>query len=223
VIEIPTEEAKPTAEGVPDGCVRVGAHLWMTDGKGRLVRRDSIKPAEVLEDEVVRKIMAHAIALSEQVARFKQHTLDDFDGLLGLLAQNYGVVRGGIKGNISLYTFDRLMKCDLAVADRIEFGPELQSAKALVDECLMDWTSEAVAALQTIVQGAFDVDQKGNISPAKLFALLRYDITDERWQRAMKAIRDSIRPMGTKEYVRFYRRPTHRDAFENVTINIAAA
>jgi hypothetical protein len=196
--EIQTQEpAAIPAKPVPPGCELIGGNLWMFNGKGHLVRRENVSAVDQLQDEVVRKIMGYAEELSAQVARFKQHTLKDIGDFIGLIAQDYGDVRGGVKGNISLYSFDQTLRIDLAVADRIEFGPQLHSAKALVDECLMEWSAESNAALQTIVQGAFNVDQKGRISPAALFTLLRYDVADERWQRAMTAIRDSIRPVGT--------------------------
>lgn len=55
------------------------------------------------------------------------------------------------------------------------------------------------------------------------FLLLKLDITDERWVQAMKAIRDAIRPNGTREYVRFYQRERPQDRFEAVTITLSAA
>lgn len=221
---IPTDLNTPSpAEAPPPGCTWVGDRLYMTDTKGRLVPRSSVKAIDLLQDETVRKIMAFAEDLSAQVARFRQHTLQDIGDLIGLLAQEYGVVRGGVKGNITLMTVDGLMKVDLAVADRIVFGPELQQAKALVDECLMEWSADSNAALQTIVQSAFNVDRQGYVSPAALFSLLRHDIADPRWKRAMDAIRDSIRPVGTKEYVRFYRRGGPSEAWQAVTINVAVA
>ncbi len=58
---------------------------------------------------------------------------------------------------------------------------------------------------------------------AELFGLLRLEIADERWQRAMKAIRDSIRVEGTKEYVRFYERSDARQAWKAITIDLAVA
>jgi hypothetical protein len=214
-----------TAPGVvvPPGCELIGGNLWMHDNRGRLVRRELVKAADLIEDEMVRKVMAFAEALSAQIARFKQHTFDDIVSHIALLDQEYGVAKGGVKGNLTLTRFDGLAQIQLQVAEQIKIGPSLQQAKSLVDECLTEWSSNAPAALQTIVQGAFDVDKLGHVRPTKLFALLRYDIADERWQRAMKAIRDSMRPEGTKEYVRFYRRADHKSKFENVTINLAAA
>ena len=80
------------------------------------------------------------------------------------------------------------------------------AAKALIDECLAEWTQDSRQELKTIVQQAFDVNKEGNISTAKVLALRSYKIDDEKWQRAMKAIDDSLHTQTTREYIRIHRR-----------------
>ena len=208
---------------VPDHIIVISGEKHLKDPKGRLVPVDTIKAETLLEDETVRTILTFAQELEAQIKRFKQHTLADVTGFLSLIAQNYGVTRGGTKGNLTLTTFDGLQKVQVAVADQVAFGPQLQAAKALVDECLGEWTSDSNAALRTIVQAAFDTEKEGEVSPAKLFPLLRHDIDDPRWKRAMEAIVDAIQIRGTKEYVRFYRRARATDRWEHVSIDVASA
>lgn len=202
---------------------QVGGKPYMRSTKGHLVPVESISPVDLLMDEMVRKIHGYAEALSAQVARFKQHTADDIYGFMALLAQEYDIVRGGPKGNVTFQSFDGLLRVSVQTAERVTFGPELQAAKALVDACLLDWSAESGAELRTIVQNAFNVDKQGDVSPARMFSLLRYRIEDERWKRAMKAVTDSIRPIGTKEYFRFHRRESASAPWQLVTIDLAAA
>src|SRR3546814_5491270 len=115
----------------------------MADAKANLVPVEAIKPADLLMDETVRKITGFARDLSAQIARFKGHTFEDVNGLQALIAQEYGVTVGGRKGNITLTSFDGCEKVQVQVADLIEFGPELQAAKALVDECLSEWSADS--------------------------------------------------------------------------------
>lgn len=125
------------------GVVTVGDRDYMTDPRGALVPLGTIKAQDKLIDETVRKIMGFAADLSAQVARFKGHTFDDIGSLQALLDQEYGAKAGGPKGNVTLTTFDGLQRVTLKMADLIEFGPELQAAKKLVDECLNDWSADA--------------------------------------------------------------------------------
>jgi hypothetical protein len=182
-----------------------------------------VKPADKLEDEMVRKVFAFALDLSAQIARFKDHTYADLNGFQQLHEQDYGSRAGGAKGNVTFQTVDGLMQIKLQVADVIEFGSQLQQAKALIDECLLEWGSDARPEIRAVITSAFSVEKEGQINKANLFLLLKLDIGDERWTRAMTAIRDAIRVTGTKEYVRFYQRRRPQDRFETVTIDLAAA
>lgn len=229
--DMPIIPASPEIEFIPcrvppavtTGIVEVGSQKFMRDTKGRLVPVELVKAADKLEDEMVRKVMAFANDLSAQIARFKEHTFADLNGFQQLLEQDYGARAGGEKGNVTFQTVDGLMQIKLQVADVIEFGPQLQQAKALIDECLLEWGADARPEIKAVVTSAFSVEKEGQINKANLFLLLKLDIVDERWAKAMKAIRDAIRPNGTKEYVRFYQRERPQDRFEAVTITLSAA
>jgi hypothetical protein len=195
---------------------------YMRDPSGSLVPIENIKPQDTLMDEVVGKIFAFAVDLSGQIARFKEHTFADLTGFQELLKQEYDVKkREGWKGNYTLSSFDGLKKVTVQIAERVDFGPELQVAKTLVDECLREWSADSSANLRSIVNRAFAVDQQGKINKAELFSILRLEIDDERWQRAMKAIRDSMRITGTTEYVRFYERSSPAAPWKPISLDIA--
>lgn len=214
--------AAPEAS-LPGGMIMRDGRAWMVDDRGAHVPLESVKPAHKLEDEIVRKIMGYAETLSAQVGRFMVHTMADLNGHDDLLAQEYRVKRRGKKGNRTYQSYDGLMKVQVQVADVISFGPELQQAKALIDECLNSWSEDSQAELRVFVTQAFDVDQEGKVRPAELFRLRRFEIQDERWLNAMRAIDDAVRPRGTKQYVRFYKRSSVEAAWEPVTIDLARA
>ncbi len=205
------------------GVVVFNGREYMTDAKGDLVALSNVKAEDKLEDEAVRKIIAFAIDLSAQITRFRDHTMADLGSLDALLAQEYGAKIGGKKGNKTYQTFDGLMRVQVQVADQITFGPQLQVAKALIDECLNEWSADSRPEIQSIVTRAFRTDKEGQINKAELFMLLRLDIADERWNRAMDAIRASIRVTGSKEYVRFYHRHSIEDGWDAITIDLAKA
>lgn len=215
--------AETTNRIFEEGEVVIGGEPHMRDGKGRLVPVSTIKPADKLEDETVRKIIGFARDLSARIGRFKQHTFDDLGALEGLLAQEYGASKGGAKGNKTFMSFDGLLKVQVQVQDHIDFGPQLQVAKELIDECLNEWAADANAELRTIVTRAFNTDKAGQINRAEIFMLLRLDIEDERWKRAMEAIRDAMRVVGSKTYVRCYSRPNLEMGWSAITLDMAKA
>ncbi len=206
---------------IPDGRVTIDGVEHLRDAKGGLQPVSLIKPQHLLQDEVVRKIVGYAVALSDQVARFKAHTFDDVGAFGAILQEEYDAKLGGAKGNMTLMTHDGLMKVQVQVADYIDFGPELQTAKALVHECLNEWAAGARDEIRAIVTRAFNTDKPGQINRSEIFMLLRLDIKDDRWVRAMNAIRDAMRVVGSKTYVRVYRRDTYDGAWVPVSIDLA--
>jgi hypothetical protein len=214
-----TETATTTADHI----VTVGDDRYMRDAKGALVPLSLVKPQHSLEDELVRKVFGFAEELSGQITRFKAHTFEDVASFQSLLEQHYGARAGGAKGNVTFQSYDGTRKVQVQIADQLSFGAELTVAKKLVDECLIEWGAESRPEIRALVNRVFSVEKEGQINRGELFSILRLDIPDERWQRAMDAIRDAIRVVGTKAYVRFYKRDAADGPWRAVSIDLAAA
>lgn len=212
-----------TPADMPTGITEVDGKPYMHDAKGGLKPVELIKPADKLIDDQVRMIFGHALALSDQVARFKGHTFDDLGALDAMLAQEYGLKVGGAKGNKTYLTHDGLFKIEIRVSDLMTFGPELQIAKGLIDECLNEWAADSRPEIRAIVTRAFNTDKEGQINRSEIFMLLRLEIEDPRWQEAMRAIRDAIRVIGSKTYMRFSKRNAFDASWEPITIDLSKA
>lgn len=211
--------------GAQEGVEIIGGKLFWIDHKGGYVRDELVKDKDKLEDQTVRKIIKFARDLSAQVARFKVHTMADLAALDQLVAEKYGFIKTGNKGkgNRTYMTVDGLFRVTVQVAEFMDFGPELQIAKALVDECLMEWSADSRPEIQTIVTKAFNTDQEGKVNRSEILMLLRLDIRDPRWLQAMDAIRDAQRPRSAKEYVRFAMRENTKQDWTAITVDMAKA
>lgn len=212
-----------TPADIPDGRKVIEGHTYMGDGKGGWQPLETIKAQHLLEDETVRKIVSFAIPLSEQVARFKAHAFEDIGDFEAVLDQEYGAKKGGKRGNKTLSTVDGLYRVEVRVSDRIDFGPELQVAKTLFDECLNEWSAEARAELRGLVTDAFNTDKQGTINRALVFTLLRRESDDPRWKRGQDAIRDAMRVIGSTVYIRCAQRDRPDAPWEYIEISLARA
>lgn len=74
-------------------------------------------------------------------------------------------------------------------------------AKELIDEYLTDITSNASSDVRTIVNLAFKVKQ-GRMDVKRLMELKQCNIQDERWQKAMAIIADSVTVSSTTPCLR---------------------
>lgn len=215
---------KPSQPAViPTGVQTLNGAEYMADTKGNLVPVELIKPAHQLEDQTVRGIIGYAKSLSDQVKRFKGHTFSDLSEFEAILFADYEVKKGGSKGNKTFRSHDGLFKVQVQVSDQIDFGPELNVAKELIDECMNEWTTGGRPEIRAIVTRAFNTDKAGQINKSELFMLRRLEIDDPRWQRAMTAIDDAIRVVGSTKYVRCYERETFDGSWKAITIDLAKA
>lgn len=217
-------EAAMVEAGPAEGVELIDGKLFWIDHQGSYIRDELVKPKDKLEDQTVRKIIRYARDLAAQMARFKGHTTADLDALDALVAEKYGFVKRGNKGkgNRSYMTFDGLMRVTVQVAEFMDFGSELQVAKGLVDECLNEWSAESRPEIQTIVTQAFNTDQEGKVNRTEILKLLRLDIKDERWAKAMDAIRDAQRPRSSKEYIRFGIKEDQKAPWVTITLDLAS-
>lgn len=215
--------AAPSIPAADIGVVVVDGQNYLRDPRGALVPIAAVKAADKLEDELVRKVVGYAQPLAAEIARFRAHTFDDVDDFVDMLEQEHGAKRGGSKGNLTFTSYDGCLRVLVAVADVTVFGPALQVAKGLVDECLAEWAGDAGVELKTIVTQAFNVEKASKINRAALLQLRRFDFKDERWVRAMAAVSDAERSIGSKRYVRIYRRANPKAQWEQVSIDLAAS
>lgn len=194
--------------------------LWR-DAQGRLVPIEMIKPIDQERDRLVRQLVGRAYELNQELAQFKAAAFGDVDAFVDLSAEQYDVHLGGKKGNVTLVTFDGRYKVIRAKADSIVFDERLQAARALIDECLADWTVGARSEVKLLINDAFRTDTRGEIRTASVLALRRLAIEDERWKRAMTAIGEACQVASTTSYLRLYERVGDTDQYVPISLDIA--
>lgn len=194
---------------------------YRQDAQGRLIPESMIKPIDLERDVLVRHLVDGASELNGALCDFKQMAFGDIKAFIEMSFEEYGARVGGKKGNVTLFSFDGRYKIQLAVQESIVLDERLQAARALIDECLRDWTEGARPEVVTLVNDAFRTDTKGEIRTARVLALRRLEIGDERWQRAMKAIGDACQVIGSKSYLRFYERVGETDQYQPIPLDLA--
>jgi len=202
-----------TATTIPEG--------YREDAKGALIPLTMIKPIDLARDELVLELVLKAKAQSTALRELKHRVFADINAFVDLSAEKYDVQLGGKKGNLTLYTFDGKYKVQVAISERMVFDERLQAAKSLIDECITAWSQGSRDEIKVLVQAAFQTDQEGRINTGRVLSLRRMHIRDEKWQKAMDAIGESLQVVGSKEYVRFYERVAE-DKYEPISLDLAA-
>ncbi|WP_104565824.1 DUF3164 family protein [Ralstonia mannitolilytica] len=194
---------------------------FMTNAQGHLVPKELVKPIDMARHQLVEELFQLAVKQQELLRQLKARAFQDIEAFVEMSAEQYGVKLGGVKGNVSLPSFDGKYKITLQRAESLKFDERLQAAKAIIDELLTEWAADSRPEIQAIIQRAFDTDKEGNLNTGRVLSLRNLDIKDARWQQAMTAIGDSVQVVGTKSYVRFYRRIEGSDEYEGVLLDFA--
>lgn len=206
---------KTTTPAIPEG------YLQRADGS--LIHESLVKPIDKARDQLVQELFHKAATVKKDMAFFKANAFADIAAFIDLSAEEYDTKLGGKKGNVTLFSHDGKYKIQFAVSENIQFDERLQAAKALIDECIKDWSQGSSPEIQVLVQDAFKENKEGSLNHGRILGLRRLDIKDERWKNAMLAIGESIQVVGSKQYIRFYERREDTDKYDAIALDMAAA
>lgn len=195
---------------------------YWENAKGNLVPESKVKPIDKLRDQLVKDLCASAEVMSQAMGKFKLKTLGDVHAFIEASVEQYDVKIGGKKGNVTLMSFCGKSKVVLQMQDRITFGEQLQAAKVLIDKCVTRWSAGSNDNIKVLITDAFQVDKEGLINTGRVLGLLRLDIKDDDWKKAMQAIADSRQVADTKPYIRFYKRAEASAEWKPITMDLAA-
>ena len=203
-----------TQTTIPDG--------YMQDASGRLIPMSLIAPIDMQRHELVLEIVGHAQEVSSAIEKLKTQTMGDIEAFIDLSFEKYNVQQGGKKGNVTLTSHDGKYKVQRSISEKLVFDERLQAAKELIDVCIHRWAADSNDNIKALVEHAFQTDKQGKINTARIFSLMKLEIKDEDWIKAMEAIKDSIQVAGSKSYIRIYERVDQSEDYRPIPLDIAA-
>lgn len=204
-----------TKINVPEG--------FMLNARGGLDPVAIVKDVDKLRDDMVHEIVNESIQKHKELQEMKIRFFSTIDAFVRLSAEKYNLNYGGKKGNMTFLSYDGMYKVVVSVNENIFFDERLQIAKELIDQCIQDWATDSRNEIKALIQDAFYVGKSGKLDKNRILGLRRLDIQDERWQKAMTAISDSIQIAGSREYIRIYERdPNNSDKYNLINLDIAA-
>lgn len=195
---------------------------YMQNAQGHLVPLEQVREQDKLRDSIVNELAEMAVGINKSLMQFKIRALNDIADLIQVAADKYEVDLGGKKGNISLNSYNGKYKIQRVYAERITFTEELEAAKKLITQCIDDWSADANDNIRALVDRAFKANRNGQIKTAEILGLLRLEIKDEPWLKAMEALKDSIAVSGSTVYVRVYQRIENSEQYRLIPLDLAS-
>lgn len=185
-----------TTKKIPDG--------YLQDARGRLTPVDTVSEQDLRRDALAKELVSEALELEELIASKRQSMQARVDAYLDWLKAEKKVRREKWKGNIQLDSYDGSMRIDRRVNEVLGFNETLQLAKTMLDEWFNEKLEDGDQDLRTAVMGAFNVDQKGRVNKSQILKILRYDIKDAKWKKAMALIREAMTILTSRQSTTFY-------------------
>ena len=192
------EELQKQNDGVPEGYVK--------NAKGWMMPASSVREKDALEDRLVDAMYLQAAAVAEACRFLKLAALSESHALVWMAVADAGGDGSSEAGKVTLQNLRATRRIVIDRRDTVSFGPEVQAAKEMVMACVRRWGQGANTNLVQLAMAAFQANANGDLSVGKVAALWRMECEDEDWQKAMQALKESLRPSGTATYLRFHER-----------------
>ncbi len=198
--------------------------IFWTNKRGEQVHEDMVPLEEQLKTELVIDLTEEALDATAMLKNFKIEVVRKIEEYMEMMRDKYGLdpMKSSGKGNVTLQTFDGLRKVQVQVATHIDFDEKLTLAKEKLDEYFNLKTKDSDPEIRTLITKVFDVDKKGNVNAKQILSLKSYKITHPVWLEAMAIIDESIEIVGSKSYIRFYKREKIDDPWRAISIDFAA-
>lgn len=195
---------------------------YLPNRLGDWISEAHIRPALLREHRPVEDLIEEAGNMRVFLEIFKAKCFDEISTFRAEMAATYNANVGGTRGGLTLNNFADTMRITVSQADSLSFGPELEAAKSLIDECLREWAEGGNDNLRAVVNDAFHVGENKKVRMDRVLGLRRIQINDDdRWARAMAAINDAVRTERSRLYVRLYRRATPEDEWTLIVLDLA--
>ena len=170
------------------------------DHRGNEVPRDYVPAFERKNELLIGKVYNQAEKLSEMLKDFKNQAFEITDGIYAEMLANANITATDRKGNYSLLSFDKSIKIEVNVADRIDFDNNITLAQEKLNEFIRSKTAGADKDLSVLVNQAFTT-KKGRLDKARIFGLMQLNIKGQMWADAMELIRKSITTNSSVRYM----------------------
>lgn len=199
------------------------SEFWI-DESGNRIPYNRTSATERLMERRSAQLLKEAAALSEKLAKLKDNfrTFSDEVYQVFLKERNLEapVER---KGNYTWYNFDRSIKVEVSVSERITFDEmSITAAREKLSQFLDENIEGKLEFVKDLVNEAFQTS-KGQLDTKKVMGLLKYrsKIKHQAYQDAMALIETSIRRPESKSYYRIWEKDRNGE-YKLVDLNFSS-
>ena len=191
--------------------------VWI-DGRGQEVPAGYVKSYDKARDRAVRRVLAGALRLRDQMEAFMADAVKTMDGLSQLKETL------GERGNFSARSFDALIEVAIKQQYNVRLDGRVQKARELMLEYAtreLERAGKGAFLLQQMIDAAFKPDRNGFLPRTEINKLLSYNVEDETWNAGARLLREALTTEAGKRYLKVTQRASLQDDFRPIRLDIA--
>jgi hypothetical protein len=194
---------------------------WI-DEAGREIPTVYLNPSDKLKERYAHTLLVRAKSLHEKLREFKELSRRLNDEVFSKSMEDLRA-KGDGKGNYTWFNFDRSVKVEVSVNERIEFDDlTIKACKEKLDEFLNANVESKHEMIKQIVTDAFSTT-RGKLDAKKVMSLLRYKdkVKDDLFLESMELLERSIRRPDSRTYYRISERTGDGD-YQVIDLNFSS-
>lgn len=193
-----------------------------TDETGRIVPMDYISLGNRLKERAAGTLLRKAKSINAHLTAFKKETQLLCDKVYKKMLEEFKAKEGS-KGNFTWFNFDRSIKIDVTINERIDFDDlTIKACKSKLYEFLDENLNSKQDFVKEMVTDAFSTS-RGKLDAKKVMSLLKYrtQIKAPLFQEALDLMEQSIRRPDSKVYFRIWER-CEAGSYELIDLNFSS-
>lgn len=193
--------------------------MWV-DHNGMSVPLQYVPDIDKKREQVTQRFLAKSLSLNKQLNKLKDDMFDELDVIYQRMLKEANIEPSERKGNFTVSSFDKSIKIEVKIQERIEFDDTIALAQEKIGQFLREKTKDSDLDLIEIVNNAFQTS-KGRLDTKRVLSLFSYKIKHPTWTEAMELLKKSIDRNNSKRYISISVR-NEEGAYEQVQLNFAS-
>jgi len=201
--------------------------IWQ-DENGIVIPANRITASEKLRERACDKLLKESEKVSNKIAELKAMFGELTDEVYEAVMAENNVDTADRKGNFTFFNFNRSIKVEVDVNERIEFDDAMIAvAKEHLDVFITNATGTAIDdMIREMINDAFSTS-RGKLDTKKVLNLTRYRsrVDGEKYPNfhaAIDAIEKAIRKPTSKRYHRISIKKNDEEGYESINLNFSS-
>ena len=197
----------------------MASKIWR-DHLDREVPATYVPKIDKKKEKVALRYLKKAKYIHNKLEEFKAALLEDCDELYELMLEEAEIDENKRKGNYTVTSFDKSVKIEVNVQERIEFDDHINMAQKKINQFLEEKTKGVDHDLAVLVNDAFKTSN-GRLDTKRILGLFKLQIKGKLWEEAMELVKKSINRNNSKRYVRIFEKDIEGE-YQNIELNFSS-